>query len=168
MCISRFQRRVPNAEAVSVGRLSRHQLVFHKLGADGSGKCTIWKNESSEHQVFGVLYLMNEAEKTQLDVEEGVGSGYDRKTVEIMTAEGRMTAHTYIASKSHHDAALAPYQWYLDYVLMGAYEHRLPEYYISKIREVASIKDPDRERAFKNGVILRAAEPWPAGLPTRT
>ena len=72
MCISRFRERVPNAEAVSVGRLSRHQLVFHKRGADGSGKCTIWKNESSEHQVFGVLYLMDEAEKTQLDLEEGI------------------------------------------------------------------------------------------------
>ncbi len=98
---------------------------------------------------------MNETEKKQLDVEEGVGSGYDHKIVEIITAEGRMTAHTYIASKSHHDSALAPYQWYLDFVLTGAYEHRLPEYYVSKIREVACIKDPDRERAFENGLMLR-------------
>lgn len=157
MCISRFQKRAPNAKAVSVGRLSRHHLVFHKRGVDGSGKCTIWQDESSVHQVFGVLYLMDEADKALLDREEGVGNGYESKIVEVITAEGWMTAHTYIASESHYDSSLVPFQWYLDYVLTGAFEHRLPEYYISSFRDVTCIKDPDRERAFKNGQILRAA-----------
>ena len=157
MCVSRFQRRAPNAKALSVGRLSRHQLVFHKRGADGSGKCTIWKNPSSEHQVFGVLYLIDQEEKLQLDLEEGLGNGYDNAVVEIITGEGTMNACTYVASASHFDPSLDPFQWYLDYVMTGAAEHRLPEYYISSIADVRTFEDPNRERAFKNGVILRAA-----------
>lgn len=100
---------------------------------------------------------MDDEAKTRLDQEEGLGTGYESRIIEIITAEGRMKAHTYIASESNYDSALVPFQWYLDYVLTGAYEHRLPEYYISNIRDVASIKDPDRERAFKHGLILRAA-----------
>jgi len=157
MCISRFQRRAPNAEAFSVGRLSRHQLVFHKRGADGSGKCTIWKDSSSEYQVFGVLYLIDEEEKYQLDLEEGLGNGYDNVMVEIITAEGKMNACTYMANESHYDSSLDPFQWYLEYVMKGAFEHRLPEYYISRIGDVKTALDPNRERAFKNGSILRAA-----------
>jgi gamma-glutamylcyclotransferase len=39
MSLSRLRERVPSAEAVGCFSLNGHDLRFHKLSKDGSGKC---------------------------------------------------------------------------------------------------------------------------------
>ena len=57
-----------------------------------------------------------------------------------------MSAFLYYADDNYIDEKLKPYSWYLDHVIIGAEEARLPDRYVDKIRSVQSIKDQDQVR----------------------
>ena len=154
LCLSRIRNRASSATPVAVGCLPGYKILFHKRSVDGSGKCTIKNGGSEEDLVFGVVYLMDADEKDELDREEGLGVGYRESLVDVITPEGIMEARTYIACESHMDSSLKPYHWYLEYVLKGANQHHLPEYYISSLREIVAISDPDPIRAFRHRSFL--------------
>jgi hypothetical protein len=154
MSVKRLQNRVPSAQARGVAVLREHRLAFHKCGRDGSGKCDVDFSGPVAGRVFGVLYHMDPQHKTLLDAVEGLGSGYEQKTVTVRLAGGGgADAFTYYAT--HVDPLLKPYLWYQEHVLRGAREHRLPEDYVASIAAIEAIEDPDAARHLAELAIYR-------------
>lgn len=146
MSRARLIKRVPSALQRTTGYLYGHELAFHKISVDGSGKCDAFKTKNNDDYIFGVLYQIDTAHRSILDKIEG--PGYAAKDVTIKTLSNHeITAFTYYANKI--DSDLKPYHWYKHHVLLGAKENNLPEKYIEKIDSVNSVDDHDNERAEK-------------------
>jgi gamma-glutamylcyclotransferase len=164
MSSSRLRHRVPSARPLETAILDGHRLAWHKKGADGSGKCDIVAGCADE-VVCGVLYAFDPAHKPRLDHAEGLGRSYGLKYVDLRLP-GRdepVTAFTYYALRI--DPARVPYDWYRDHVLIGALEHALPDHYISRIRSVPTIRDPDMRREAAERRLHEAGPrrpAWPA------
>jgi hypothetical protein len=71
-----------------------------------------------------------------------------------MTDCGAISAHVYIADDKAIDDELMPYKWYKTFVVEGARQHGLPQYYIDAINQVVAIDDPDVQRDSKNRSIF--------------
>jgi len=148
MSSKRLMARTPSAKFVAIAQLAQHELKFHKLSKDGSGKCDIAKTDDQHKFVIGVLYSIDENEKLILDRYEGLGQGYEQKLVEVMTPDGQsFRATSYYAA--HIEANLKPYHWYKEHVLRGAKENQLSSDYIKVIESIQSIADPDGKREKK-------------------
>ena len=146
MSLRRIHCRVPSAQRVTTATLAAHRLTFHKVGRDGSAKCDIAPGRHAADQVHGVVYRMDPQHRAALDLAEGLGSGYEVKTVELISDDqARISAFTYFAT--HIDIALRPYAWYLQHVLYGARENGLPDHYVARIAATETIDDPDHTRA---------------------
>jgi cation transport regulator ChaC len=152
MWTPRLRERVPSCQFVAVARLVRHKLCFHKRSIDESSKCDAFETGSDGDLVWGVVFDVPSSEKTRLDRAEGLGNGYDEKTVNVTTRSGdRLDAITYYAETSAIRDSMSPYTWYKDLVLNGAKEHELPADYIaSSIETVAALEDPDKARDKQN------------------
>jgi gamma-glutamylcyclotransferase len=145
MSLARLRARVPSARRIGTYRLQAHGLRFHKVGRDGSGKCDAFHTRQPDHSVIGALFDIDPIEKAQLDLVEGVGSGYVEKQVYLAGDIGaEIGAFTYVAT--HIDSSLKPYTWYKHHVLTGARESMLPEEYIRAIDQIVSVPDRDRDR----------------------
>ncbi|MES9990389.1 MAG: gamma-glutamylcyclotransferase family protein [Candidatus Thiodiazotropha sp.] len=145
MSSRRLSSRVAAAEFVTIATLHGHELVFHKKGKDGSAKCDAFETNSNKQFVMGVVYKVSNADRVRLDRIEGVGKGYERKAVEIVTPLGKpLAAYTYYAT--HIDATLKPFDWYRHHVITGALEYELPNSYIDSLRNIDTVQDPDSAR----------------------
>lgn len=141
----RLGHRLPSARPLAIAHLDAHHLRFHKRGKDGSGKCDAFETGDPGHVVTGVVFEISLPEKNRLDAIEGLGHGYDEKSVTVETVAGNaITATTYFAT--HIDPALKPFHWYKHHVLMGAREHGLPVEYVKRIVSTDSCPDPDAAR----------------------
>ncbi len=148
MASHRLQQRLPGARHVEVGILTGHQLRFHKNDSGLSGKCNIEFTDDHRDEVYGVVYQISNEDKRTLDRIEGLGAGYNEKTVSITTLSGSiLTSVTYFAIDVDH--SVMPYHWYKQHVLRGAIEHGLPAEYISKIESIESQEDPDERRSHR-------------------
>ena len=132
---------------------------FHKIGADGSGKCTLIAMAGESEGAHGVLYDVSDADCTRLDRVEGVHTGgYVRHSVELRLADDRTaTAMTYVAGARYVDASRVPFDWYRDLVVAGAIEHRLPASYVDELMRAPVIRDPDPTRAARAYRLLKGS-----------
>lgn len=154
MSTPRLVDRVPSAKAVSVARLERHKLKFHKKSKDGSGKCDIEFTNDPNDVVYGVVFQILVSEKPALDKKEGLSNGYKEKLVYVFSQNGKsFGAVTYYATDI--DPSLKPYHWYKEHVVRGATEHHLPSEYIKSIETVESVPDPDSKNHEKELSIYR-------------
>lgn len=154
MLTSRLRERTPSARPLCQATLSGYSLRFHKISKkDGSGKCDAFETGAMEDTVHGMVFLIDPAEKAELDRAEGLGYGYMEKTVTLQTISGQMEAVMYIATTI--DADLKPYNWYKELVVAGAIEHQLPRDYITAIQCVVSETDPDSKRNDEAAKLLR-------------
>ncbi len=154
MSVKRIISRIPSAAFIDTARLQGHQLGFHKVGRDGSGKCDIEHTGEAGHVVLGVLFKLLAADKQTLDRIEGLGCGYEHKQVIVHSSRGNSyTANTYYATDI--DGSLSPFHWYKTHVLKGACEHQLPSDYIRMIETVSAIHDPDSDRHNTELAIYR-------------
>ncbi|MCP5429669.1 MAG: gamma-glutamylcyclotransferase [Chromatiaceae bacterium] len=152
MSCRRLQQRVPSARVVATGILHGHRLAFHKSGRDGSAKCDAAQSRQADDCVFGVVYQIDPSHKSRLDAAEGLGNGYEEKTITVYRAgAAALTAFTYCAT--HIDPGLKPFAWYHEHVLRGASEHGLPAAYVAAIVAVESIEDPDPQRQSRELAI---------------
>lgn len=157
MLVSRLKQRVSSASYMGKAVLKNFTLEFQKMSKDGSTKANIiLKNGAS---VYGVLYHISYADKSNLDSYEGRGYGYEKINILVETDPNDTTikpvveAYTYIAPLSYlaknyswGEHKWIPYDWYLKYCVDGAIENDLPEDYIDwlKARE-SKIDDGNRE-----------------------
>ncbi|MEJ2592891.1 MAG: gamma-glutamylcyclotransferase [Candidatus Thiodiazotropha sp.] len=146
MSHARLAQRTPSAKRIGVAELAGHRLRFHKVGhLDGTGKCDAEHTGVATDRVIGVVYEIDDSEKTLLDGFEGVGLGYEVEQVSVTFVDGDVcVAFVYIAT--HIDPAVEPFHWYKLHVMTGARENQLPADYIEMIEQVRSIDDPDPQR----------------------
>lgn len=146
MSSSRLQERAPSAVLLGRFALMQHDLRFHKIGKDGSAKCDAYFTASEKDITFGTLFRINPSDKAALDHAEGLGDGYDEKEVFVLAGDGsRSRATTYVAIQINK--TLKPFSWYVNHLLVGAAEARLPESYIEqKIVAAEAVEDHDKER----------------------
>lgn len=127
MLTARLVERCGTARSINAAFVEGFALAFSKVSKDGSGKATLVQHEQST--VHGVLFSLHSSELPKLDALEGLGKGYDRIEVDVVTdrAPSKIVAHTYIATKMDDD--LVPFDWYLGLVVAGARDHVLPDDY---------------------------------------
>lgn len=154
MSSPRLQARTPSATFHCTAVLPQHQLKFHKVSEDGSAKCDVVTSTSAEHQVHGVVYCLNEAEKPLLDAVEGLGNGYREHHITVFDQHHR-GIDTCLYMATHTDPQLLPYRWYHHHVISGARQHALPEHYRQLIEQVNYIEDPDVTRHQAEMAIYR-------------
>jgi hypothetical protein len=157
MLTARLRFRVPSCEFVSIARLPKHQLRFHKKSRDGSSKCDASYTGAELDVVWGVVFDIAASEKSKLDKAEGLGGGYNAHSVLVMTPTGKsLEAATYLADATAIVNDLAPYTWYKEFVQQGAEEHGLPEdYVVAAIRATKPVLDPDLQREREERAKLR-------------
>ena len=146
MSLARLRGRTPSATPLGGHVLYEHDLRFHKVSHDGSGKCDAFFTGGSTDLIHGALFDIDPNEKHALDKAEGLGIGYEQKIVQVLAADGcYIEAMTYFATHTCQD--IKPYSWYLHHVHTGALETQLPSHYIqTKISIIEALEDPDKKR----------------------
>jgi hypothetical protein len=131
-------------------------MRFHKIGTDGSGKCTLIATGDDADVVHGVLFEFADSDVAGLDREEGVHlGGYARHTIQVSPPRGgAIRAMTYIADDRYLDAGRVPFDWYRDLVVAGAREHRLPSAYVRELEQIPVLPDPNAARASRAARLL--------------
>lgn len=151
----RAKDRAPSARVLGTGYVVGRRLKFDKVSrADGSGKCDAEWTGSEMDRVYGVVYEIARHDKNALDRVEGLGNGYEERTVAVETGDGVVEAVAYIATRKERD--LRPYHWYKALAVAGAVEHGLPGDYIERLRAVESIEDRNAERCAEHEALLSA------------
>jgi hypothetical protein len=124
MLTHRLRGRAPTARAIGTGFVEGHRLAFDKVSTDGSGKCNIEPTNSPADRVYGVLFRIAASDAQFLDEAEGLGRGYQKRDVRVVCPSVTEAAVAYLADRTN--PTLAPYDWYMEFVVRGAIEHSLP------------------------------------------
>ena len=142
MLTRQLARRTGGCTCRGLATLAGHELRFHKLGKDGSAKADAYRTGRPADAVIGVVFDVLRSGKARLDRAEGLGKGYDEKTVRVRLQGGEeIEAVTYVAQPDAIKAHLKPTPDYRKRVLDGASEHRLPAGYVQRfIASVATQK----------------------------
>lgn len=144
MSEKRLLRRIT---AVKRGTATLHgyRLCFRKKSeSDQSAKCDILETGMAGDFVLGVVYDVEDSQKKLLDEFEGLGYGYDSRTVKVKLAGRIVEVFTYYATSI--DPSLKPLKWYKRHVLEGAIENGFPQNYISFIESIETVSDTDTSR----------------------
>lgn len=91
-------------------------------------------SDPSDH-VAGLVHLCEDEHLPLLDAMEAYGVGYDRVEVELETANGPLSALTYVGLPAYLDDACLPTRRYLNILLQGASSAGLDADYIAKLRQ---------------------------------
>ena len=140
----RLRERIRSATLRGTGFLHKYTLQFHKRGQDESAKCSISDCGQGLHVA---IYEVNDSDRQVLDGIEGVGTGYE---VDEVGVPGFGKCFTYVASRTHIDDLLQPFDWYREMVLLGCLRHAFPEPYCERIAALPVIADPDTARRDRN------------------
>jgi gamma-glutamylcyclotransferase len=159
MAVERLRARVPSARLLGIATLAGHALRFDKPGSmDGTAKCDASYTGNAADKVLGALYSIDAGELALLDGFEGVGHGYERKIVSVVSASNEtVLAEIYVAT--HIGADLRPLDWYKEHVLRGARALQLPGSYIAAIEAVAADIDADETRRSRELSIYARRSP---------
>lgn len=158
MLSSRIGNRVKSHKILGVGYILRHSLRFHKIGQDTSGKADAFFTGSQDDLTWGVVGELDTSDKEILDEIEGLGNGYNLKTVEVKLNNNRiMEAQLYAADKEFINQDMKPFDWYKEFVYRGALENELPDSYIKSIEAIRHICDENAQRREENFRILGEA-----------
>lgn len=148
----RLRERIRSATLRGTSFLRKYTLQFHKRGQDDSAKCGISACGQGLHVA---IYELHTADRRILDRIEGVGKGYD---VDEVSVPGFGKCFTYVASRTHIDELLYPFDWYREMVLLGCLRHAFPAPYCERIAALPVNGDPDpvrRERNWRTVELLR-------------
>ena len=144
--------RAPSAIVITTGYILGRKLTFDKVSKDGSGKCDIEETHDLNNRVYGVLFEIDDKEEKTLDKAEGLGGGYNKIRIRVLTSNGEYKAITYVAAIK--DPKILPYDWYKAYVVKGAIKHNLPTDYINWIQTFNTKRDPNIRRSLINKIKL--------------
>jgi AIG2-like family len=154
MCTGRLQLRVPSATYVCIAKLVGYSFRFHKWSKDGSAKANAFETSNPSDLVWGVVFDINEGEKSLLDKAEGLGAGYRDKSVTVLDMKGQQyELFLYVAETDSIDRKLRPYSWYKRFVVEGARRYNLPDEYVNRIVAMQDVEDGDRTRDEANRSI---------------
>lgn len=154
MCTGRLAKRVGTPNKIGLAKLVEYDLRFHKRSSDGSGKADAYQTGRQEDVVWGVLFEFDETRKPCLDEAEGVGAGYNEVCINVEDEDGNdRYASAYLADNGHINPELRPYFWYKRFVVEGARQHGLPNWYIEQIDNTIGQPDSNEDRCRKNWAV---------------
>lgn len=147
MLRQRLDVRCPHLRLVDVATLADYRLTFDQYSpADDSGKGGI--EAAPGHVVHGVLWLLPRADLPTLDRAEARGRGYERVRRTVTDDDGRsFDVMTYLPLDRR--SSLKPWDWYLNLVIAGAEQHRLPNEYVARLKQVPYKVDDVPDRAAR-------------------
>jgi gamma-glutamylcyclotransferase (GGCT)/AIG2-like uncharacterized protein YtfP len=157
LLIERLQARVAQARFIATGRLPGWRFAFNVRSRDGSAKANALRTGQPNDWLHGVIYELDETGKATLDGYEDVGGAYRVECATVTTDRGPLDAYLYAGNDSHYVEGLAPYDWYLGFIIAGARQHCLPDQFIARLRSVATKRDPDSARAADNWKVIPRA-----------
>ena len=144
LSIQRLHQRI-DAAFLFQAYLTHHDLRFHKVGQDGSAKCDVYETGLKEDRTYGVVYRVSLHQRSILDRYEGLGQGYDLKSVEVnnLNCEA-ISVQTYVATDI--DPGMMPFCWYRHHVIHGATDFKLPFEYCRKLQQIQCVVDSNQKR----------------------
>ena len=154
MLTARLRERVSSAHPVGTACLPGFSLRWHKVSADGSGKCDVVEDATPGACVWGVVFAIESAQKDSLDKAEGLGNGYGSREVSVILGGATLAAQAYVATRTN--AAYLPYEWYKALVVAGAREHDLPPDYVAVLEAQPCTIDTNEDRRRKNLLLADA------------
>lgn len=132
--------RASTAQFLCKALLPGYRLAFTRRTDAGTGAADIVADQGNE--VWGVLYHIEPEDRVNLDLHEEVRSNQCRSETVLVHPEGErsrtLKVFTYVASHKL-PAHQPPTRQYLEYLLNGARQARLPEDYIRKLRHIATL-----------------------------
>ena len=163
----RVADRCPSATRIGRATAAEHTVVFHKLSnRDGSGKATL-------HPEPGATVPRRPLRDRRTGTGRARPGGGRRQRLrtqddfEVVVEGITRVATTYIATDSHRDAGLVPFDWYHALVVAGARQHGLPADYVARLEAVATAPDPDPHRPEKRNALRLLHEAGHADLVAR-
>jgi cation transport regulator ChaC len=130
LSLARLRARVPEAVAISPGRLCHWALCFDKHGRDGTAKANIQSNAGQV--VWGVVYRIAPEFRDPLDEAEGLGTDYTMRNVRVEVGDGSVQdVYTYTALR--RKPGLSVERWYLEHMVAGIVEHGLPASWLQHV-----------------------------------
>jgi hypothetical protein len=154
----RLIERTPSATLLGTEALPGFTLRFEKRGRDGSAKCTI--APEGDAWVHLAISEIADREKPALDRAEGLGHGYSLETIELPRFGA---CQTYVGQREHLDAALLPFTWYRELVLVGCEFHRFPEAYVRRVSSAPAQLDANAARHEGHMTLVRRARAQAGG-----
>lgn len=157
MNINRLKERVPSATKICNASIEGYKFSFNKRSnVDGSAKGNIQSTNSNDDKVWGVIFEIDEADKSGLDEVEGLGKGYNEQEIDLLDDKGNgIRAQVYIADTASINNEALPFDWYKAFVVTGAEQNELPAYYTEKLKNTNAKVDKNVERSEKQQAILK-------------
>ena len=82
---ARLRDRICSAKVIGTYKLQCHDLRFHKRSdKDKSGKCDAYETGNVADFILGRLFYIEESEECKLDKYEGLGTGYEKKSITVV------------------------------------------------------------------------------------
>src|SRR5580704_15405957 len=98
MFARRLAARTPSAVRIATAFVESRRLTFDKVSTDGSGKCDLEATGNPTDRVYGVIFRIAVAEERLLDEAEGLGHGYCKDQLMVVTSDGPVEAMAYFAT----------------------------------------------------------------------
>ena len=133
--------RCPCFKLVGIAKKTGFQLIFPRCSKKQKGGVASIE-ESKGDVVWGALYELTLEDVRQLDKKEGVNRKYYRKICDfgVVQPDGTpVQAYTYIANKR---GRFKPHKDYLERIIKGARDLKLPEEYIDKLKRISYVGEP--------------------------
>ena len=124
LCVRQMAERCPGAADPRPAVLADHDWLINERGV-----ATL--EPFSGSAVHGVVWMVTDEDLSVLDAAEGVPDRYRRRRFTVHTATGPSAAWVYI---DHRVEPGPPRPGYLDRVIDGALQHRLPDQWIEYLR----------------------------------
>ena len=105
-------------------KISNGKLLNYEFGFDKSGYANI--REFNDKTVFGVIYKLTKTCLNNLDQYEGYPNVYNRKIVKVINLDTNQIIDSYVYIESQNQFNGIPNQSYLDIILNGLVENKLP------------------------------------------
>jgi hypothetical protein len=132
--------RAPNAQFLFKALLPNHQLAFTRRTDGGTGAADVVPDEGAP--VWGVIYHIEAQDRANLDLRGGVRLGDYRPEQVVVHPDGDLSrslkAFTYVVCRKlpiHQP----PTRQYLNYLLNGAKQARLPDDYIETLQRIDTV-----------------------------
>ncbi len=137
MLSRQMEQRCPGAKPVATGLLRGWRFLINRRGV-----ASIVADEAGS--VRGVVWELTDGHLRSLDGYEGVPDWYRRRMVDVELPErGEVACVTYIDESEGGDVPGPPREGYLEKIVEGAINFRLPPAYISFLRSFSAAPEDD-------------------------